>query len=464
MACGWPLSGFGAAAEEAARPLNAVVILADDLGWSDLGCYGGDFHETPHLDQLAAEGVRFTDAYAASVCSPTRASLLTGKHHARLGITIWRENAVKPQSDRPLQPPPAVADLPADEVTIAEVLQSAGYQTGLIGKWHLGNAESYPEVHGFDTNIGGTLWGAPSTYFFPYRGRFNQETRYVPQLDGGTEGEYLTDRLTDEALKFIDRAGDRPFFLYLAHHAPHTPIEAKPELVEHYRKKLGPNHLHGNPTYAAMVHSLDESVGRVLQHLEDRQLTDRTLVVFLSDNGGYLRSAQQEVTTNYPLRSGKGSLYEGGVRVPLIVRWPGVTPVGGVCSEPVSVADLYPTLLAATEVAGDATHNAGLDGLNLAPLLADPTATLDRDAIYHHYPHYYATTTPASAIRMRDWKLLEYFEDGHLELYNLEDDLGESHDLAAENPQQCDELHRRLVAWRTKVGARVPTWNVGTTK
>jgi arylsulfatase A len=459
LACGLSLSGASAAGVDPARPLNVIVVLADDLGWSDLACYGGDLHETPHIDQLAREGVRFTDAYAASICSPTRASLLTGKHHARLGITIWRERSLSPQPGQKLTLPPAVSDLPGEEVTIAEVLQAAGYQTGLVGKWHLGDAESYPEVHGFDTNIGGTLWGAPSTYFFPYRGKFNTEMRYVPHLERGSEGEYLTDRLTDEALRFIDRAGDSPFFLYLAHHAPHTPIEAKPELLQHYQNKLGPNHLHGNPAYAAMVHSLDESVGRVMQHLDERELTKHTLVIFLSDNGGYLRTNQQDVTTNYPLRSGKGSLYEGGVRVPLIVRWPGVTPPGGICSEPVTVADLYPTLLAASGLAGDPAHNAHVDGRNLAPLLRNPTSTLDRDAIYHHYPHYYATTTPVSAIRMRDWKLLEYFEDGHLELYNLKDDLGEARDLAAENPQQRDELHRRLVEWRTNIGALTPTPN-----
>jgi arylsulfatase A-like enzyme len=344
-------------------------------------------------------------------------------------------------------------------VTIAEVLQTAGYQTGLVGKWHLGSAENYPEVHGFDTNIGGTLWGAPSSYFYPYRGPFNAETRYVPHLEGGADGEYLTDRLTDEALKFIDRAGDRPFFLYLAHHAPHTPVQAKPELVQHYQQQLGPNHLHGNAAYAAMVHSLDESVGRVVNHLEQRGLSHRTLVVFLSDNGGYLGTAERSITTNHPLRSGKGSLYEGGVRIPLIVRWPGVTQAGSVCSEPVTVADLYPTVLAATGLAGDAAHNALLDGLSLEPLLRNPSATLDRDAIYHHYPHYYATTKPVSAIRLRDWKLLEYYEDGRIELYHLHDDLGETRDLADEQPERRDELRRRLDAWRKSVNALLPTVN-----
>ncbi|MFO1092353.1 MAG: sulfatase [Planctomycetaceae bacterium] len=453
------LGGRLAAQAREARPLNVVVILADDLGWSDLVCYGADYHETPHLDRLAADGLRFTNAYAASICSPTRASLLTGKHHARLGITIWREGSLRAPTDKKLLPPKSVSDLPYSEWTIAEVLQAAGYSTAIIGKWHLGAAEGYPEVHGFDTNIGGTLWGAPASYFFPYRGPFNTETRYVPHLEGGADGEYLTDRLTDEALKFLDRAGDKPFFLYLAHHAPHTPIQAKKELQSHYEQKLRPEHRHRNAAYAAMVQSVDESVGRVRQRLEMNGLAERTLLIFLSDNGGYLRSATMEVTTNHPLRSGKGSLYEGGVRIPLIVRWPGVVAAGGVCHEPVTVADIYPTLLAATDLKGNAEHNAAVDGLNLLPLLRDPSVRLEREAIYHHYPHYYATTTPASAIRQRDWKLIQYFEDGQLEVYNLQDDPGEAKNLAEEQPQRRDELLRALEAWRKSVNAPLPRVN-----
>lgn len=440
-------------------PLNVVLILADDLGWSDLACYGADLHETPHLDRLAADGVRFTAAYAASICSPTRASLLTGKHHARLQMTIWRERSLNPPRDQKLLTPPSVSNLPHSEVTIAEVLQAAGYRTGLFGKWHLGAAEHYPETQGFDVNVGGTLWGAPATYFFPYRGLFNDEIRYVPHLADGAAGEYLTDRLTDEALQFIERAGTQPFFLYLAHYAPHTPLEARPELIAHYESRLHPGLRHRNATYAAMVHSLDESVGRVLDCLEQQGIAERTLVVFLSDNGGYLRTGNTEVTNNEPLRSGKGSLYEGGVRVPLIVRWPGVTAAAGRCDEPVSVADLYPTLLEAAGLAGDAAHNAQLDGLSLAPLLTDPAATLERAAIFHHYPHYYATTTPAGGVRAGDWKLLEYFEDGRLELYNLQDDLSESRNLADAMPDKCRELHELLRQWRREVGALLPTPN-----
>ena len=244
-----------------------------------------------------------------------------------------------------------MADLPLEEVTIAEVLHSAGYLTALVGKWHLGDAVHYPETQGFDINIGGTFWGAPQSFFFPYRGSgaFGNEYRYVPHLELGKPGEYLTDRLTDEALRVIDAAaaGERPFFLEIAHHAPHTPIEAKPELIAHYEKKLAgaPGLHHRNAAYAAMIHSLDENVGRVLQRLDDRGLADRTVVVFTSDNGGYINNYNKKrVTDNFPLRSGKGSLYEGGVRVPLIVRWPGVTPRGAVSAEPVAVMDLFPTL------------------------------------------------------------------------------------------------------------------------
>jgi arylsulfatase A-like enzyme len=438
-----------------------LLIVADDLGWADVGCQGADLHETPRIDRLAAQGVRFANAYAASVCSPTRASLMTGKHPARLGITIWSEAAAAPPRNQKLIPPVALAELPLEQLTIAEVLRSAGYLTALVGKWHLGDATHYPETQGFDINIGGTLWGAPQTFFYPYRGSgtFGKEYRYVPHLELGRPGEYLTDRLTDEAVKLIDAAGDRPFFLEVAHHAPHTPIEAKPDLVAHFEKKLAPGLHHRNATYAAMVRSLDESVGRLLDRLEERGLGDRTVVVFTSDNGGFVNEFQgQRVTDNFPLRSGKGSLYEGGVRVPLIVRWPGVTPSAAVCREPVAIADLFPTLLEVCN-GGDRPGPGDLDGLSLTPLLSDPAAHLSRDALFFHYPHYYPTTTPVSAVRAGGWKLLEYFEDDHVELYHLDDDPGESRDVAADRPDKADDLRRRLHAWRESVGARLPSPN-----
>jgi len=457
------LARFHFAADPASRRLNFVFILADDLGWADVGCNGGDLHETPNIDRLAAKGMRFTDAYAAGpVCSPTRASIMTGKCPARLHITIWYEGTKNPPRNRKLLPPAAVADLPLEEVTIAEVLHQAGYLTAHVGKWHLGDAAHYPETQGFDINIGGTFWGAPSTFFYPYRGRFGSdpEFRYVPGLEWGRPGEYLTDRLTDEALKVIERAKDQPFLLNLCHHAVHTPIEGKPEVVERYRKKITPDMNHQNEGYAAMVDSLDQSVGRVLARLDDLGIADRTVVVFFSDNGGFINKYKERVVTNNsPLRSGKGALYEGGIRVPMIVRWPGITKPGSVCREPVSSIDFYPTLLEMAGLSGDARHNADVDGVSLLPLLNDPAAPLKREALYWHYPHYYPTTSPASAIREGDWKLLEYFEDGHVELYNLRDDLGEKNDLAAKMPEKADELRRRLAAWRKTVDAQLPERN-----
>jgi arylsulfatase A len=454
--CASPVS----ANESTTQRLNVVLIVADDLGWSDLGCYGADLLETPSIDKLASGAIRFTDAYAASVCTPTRACLLTGKHYARLHMTVWREVALDPPRDRKLVPPVAVANLPQSEQTLADVFHSAGYLTALVGKWHLGDAAHYPETCGFDFNIGGTLWGAPESYFFPYRGEglWGKEPRYVPHLEDGRPGEYLTDRLTDEALKLFDGAGDRPFFLYLAHHAPHIPVQPKAELVDHYDKKMKPGLHHRSPKYAAMVQSLDESVGRVLDRLERRGLADRTVVVFVSDNGGYIGNFDKvPVTNNFPLRSGKGSLYEGGIRVPLIIRCPNAPTARGVCHEPVYVADLFPTLLEIAGLQADAKNE--LDGQSLMPLLKDPSASLKRDALYFHFPHYYETTTPVSAIRAGDWKLLEYLEDHRLELYNLRDDLRESKNLADVKAEKVGDLRSRLAKWRTDVQVQMPTVN-----
>jgi arylsulfatase A len=452
-----PLPARGAAVKP-----NIVLILADDLGWADLGCYGADLHETPYLDRLARSGTRFTDAYAMSVCSPTRALLLTGKHAARLRITIWAEGSLQGPNKRKLLQAESRHDLPHSETTLATLLHAAGYLTALVGKWHLGDADHYPETHGFDVNVGGTRWGAPQSFFWPYRGRgtFGTEYRYVPHLEFGRPGEYLTDRLTDEALRVIDRAGTQPFFLYLAHHAPHTPIEAKAEDIKHFEGKLRPGLHHRHPTYAAMVKSLDASVGRILARLKERGLEDNTIVIFTSDNGGFvgldLRNGQRlQITSNWPLRSGKGSLYEGGVRVPLLVCWPGKTPAGATCKEPVLLADLFPTLLAAAGLPA----RADIDGIDLSSHLRDPTVKLGREALYFHYPHYYATTTPVGAIRAGDWKLLEFFEDKRVELYNLKEDLGEKTDLAQQQPERAADLRRRLHAWRLAVGAAMPTPN-----
>ncbi len=446
-------------------PMNVVFVLADDLGWSDLQCYGSDLHETPHLDRLAASGIRFTHAYApAPVCTPTRAAIMTGKHPARLHMTIWSEGALKGPVDRLLKQAHSLHDLPLSEVTLAEHFQKAGYLTAVVGKWHLGDANHAPETQGFDVNMGGTHWGAPQTFWWPYRGtgRFGNEYRYVPHLEFGKPGEYLTDRLTDEALKVIDHAASvqRPFLLFLNHHAPHTPIEAKEADVEYFEAQRKPAHHHQHPVYAAMIRSLDQSVGRVVERLQQLKLEKNTLIVFTSDNGGYLGAAKYRnqdlpITSNWPLRSGKGSLYEGGVRVPLIVHWPGKTPAGSVSSTPVVLTDWFPTLL--KQVHSELPET--LDGLDLSGLLSDPQHALARTEFYWHYPHYYhiPATAPCGAIRDGNYKLIEWFETNRVELYDLEHDSSEEHDLSQAQPERVDQLRRKLRAWREEVKAEMPT-------
>ena len=433
------------------RKPNLILILADDLGWTDLGCTGSDLYLTPNLDRLAQQGLRFNSAYAAcTVCSPTRAALMTGKYPARLHLTDWIPGEKHPKFK--LKLPDWTQYLPKEEVTIATALKPAGYISASIGKWHLGPVQGHlPTDHGFDINIAGCSMGQPPTYFAPYR---------IPTLADGPPGEYLTDRETDEACRFIEDNKDRPFFLYLPHYCVHTPLQAKADLVKQYKEKVTPGMRHTNATYAAMIHSMDESTGRIMAKLDELKLTDNTVVIFTSDNGGLLRS-----TSNKPLRAGKGSAYEGGVRVPLFIKWPGVTQAGSVCDEPVISMDLYPTLL---EAAGGATaslpwnaeHNQNVDGRSLLPLLKDPALSLDRDAIFWHYPHYHGGgATPYSAIRCGDWRLIEFFEDDRVELYNLHDDIGEQQELAARLPEKAAELRKRIHDWRAVVNAQRPTPN-----
>jgi arylsulfatase A-like enzyme len=440
------LGGPPARATDAGRPPNVIVYLIDDFGWTDLGCFGSDLYETPNLDRLAQQGMKFTNAYSAcTVCSPTRAALMTGKYPARLHITDWiaGHKAKNPK----LLIPDWTLYLPREEVTVAEALKQAGYVTCHVGKWHLGNQEQgWPDKHGFDYNLGGYERGQPPSYFSPYK---------IPTLKDGPVGEYLTDREADEAVRFLEANKDRAFFLYVPHYAVHTPLQAKKELIEKYETKVKPDLRHTNATYAAMVHSMDEAAGRILKKLDDLQIADRTVIFFTSDNGGLLRS-----TVNVPLRAGKGSAYEGGVRVPLIVRWPGVTKPGSVCAEPVITVDYYPTILQMTGAKGDPKHNAGVDGESIVPLLKDPKARLKRDAIYWHYPHYHpGGATPYGAVRAGDWRLVEFYEDMHVELYNLKDDIGEKNDLAKKMPDKADELRQRLHAWRKAMNAQMPTPN-----
>jgi arylsulfatase A-like enzyme len=433
-------------ASAAERPPNIVVFLTDDLGWTDLGCFGSDLYETPNIDRLAREGMKFTTAYSAcTVCSPTRAALMTGKYPARLHVTDWIHGSKRPKAK--LAIPKWTEYLPHEEVTIAAALKRAGYATASVGKWHLGDRkEDWPDRRGFDLNVAGYGAGQPPRYFSPY---------HIPTLKDGPDGEYLTDRLAAEAVRFIEANKDRPFFLYFPHYGVHTPLQAKPELVEKYRKKVRPGMRHTNPTYAAMIASVDEAVGRVVAKLDELKLADRTVVVFTSDNGGLLRS-----TSNVPLRAGKGSAYEGGVRVPAVVKWPGVAAAGSTCVEPIITPDFYPTLLQIAGTAGDAKHNAAMDGVSLVPLLKDAKATLKREAIYWHYPHYHpGGATPYGAVRAGRWRLIEVYEDMHVELYDLGADVGEKTDLAAKLPEKAAELRGRLHAWRKAVGAQMPTPN-----
>ena len=443
------------------RPLNIVFVVVDDLGWADLGCYEADLHETPRIDGLAQQGMRFTDAYAAApVCSPTRASIFTGKHPSRLHMTIWYGAAVDPEVNKEKNPklitPACEHNLPLDQVTIAEVLRRADYATWHVGKWHVGDPDHYPMAQGFDVNIGGNFCGCPKSFFYPFRGQDAPDIP-LPRLESGQLGDYLTDRLTDEAIKLLDGHNDRPFFLHLAFYSVHTPIEGKPALVERYRQEVKDGMRHQNPAYAAMVHSVDENVGRVLDKLDSLGIADRTLVILFSDNGG---AHYRGITNNHPLREGKGTLYEGGIRVPLIVRLPGPVLPGGVCRQPVLSTDFYSTILELTGIEGDAQHDGALDGTSLVPLLEDPAAGLKRDFLCWHYPHYYyGMNTPVGAIRQGDWKLLEYFEDGRLELYNLAADISEKNDLSASRPELAKRLQSQLSDWRHTIDAALPTPN-----
>ena len=421
---------------------NFVFILIDDLGWRDLSCYGSTFYETPHTDRLAREGMKFTNAYAACpVCSPTRASILTGKYPARLHLTDWIPGHKRPQAK--LRVPEFNQQLPLEEVTIAEALKPLGYVSASFGKWHLGGKSFYPEDQGFDLNFAGDHRGQPPRYFYPYR---------IPNVQTGRKGEYLTDRLTDEAEKFIEKNKDKPFFIYLTHYAVHTPLQAKEELIARYRAKVKPGQAQKNATYAAMIQSVDESVGRIVRKLDELGIAGRTVVMFMSDNGGLV-----PVTSNSPLRAGKGTMYEGGIREPMIVRWPGVVEPGSTCDVPVTSVDFYPTIL---EIAGaKGVPGQNVDGVSLVPLLKR-TGALQRDAIYWHYPHYHpGGATPCGAVRQGDYKLIEFYEDGRVELYNLRKDIGERNDVASDMPEMAAGLRKKLADWRRVVNAQMPTPN-----
>ena len=449
-------------AQAGGTKMNVVFILVDDWGWADAGVQGSDYFETPNIDRLAREGMRFTQAYAAAaICSPTRAAILTGKSPARLDMTIWHEGAVRGGSkNKRLLEAKAEANLPLAEVTLAELFKQQNYFTAHIGKWHLGKAAFYPETQGYDVNIGGTYWGAPATFHWPYRGPWSKndpELRYVPVGPGKT-GDYLTDKLTDHALRIIGQQQDRPFFLSLWFHTVHTPIEGKPELVKRFEEKPA-GKIHSHAEYAAMLASLDENIGRVLRQLDDLKLADQTVVILTSDNGGVdfptAKSGHRPPTRNTPFRSGKGTLYEGGLRVPLIIRWPGRTKPGTECAAQVTSQDFFPTLADALGQTNAPRH----DGVSLLPLLKTPKAPLKREALFWHYPHYYPRMPPASAIRAGDWKLIHYYENNRLELFNLKTDPAETKNLAATQPAKAKAIHTKLDAWRKETNAKAPTKN-----
>ncbi len=451
--CLWLTAGPAASWAAEPGPANIVLFLIDDLGWRDLGCQGSTFYQTPNIDRLAGEGTRFTDAYAAcAVCSPTRAAILTGKYPARLLLTDWLPSGRWNPHAR-LREGRFLRSLPVEEVTLAEALREAGYRTTSIGKWHLGSEPfSLPEHHGFDINIAGNGHGAPGNYFFPYDGNWRIPTTDLRArwnvLPDGAPGEYLTDRLTDEAVKFLRDNRQRPFFLYFPHYGVHTPLQAKADVIAKY-EQVPEAERQGRPEYAAMVESIDDSVGRVLATLQDLELERNTVVIFTSDNGGFAGA-----TSNAPLRANKGAYYEGGIRVPLIIKWPGIATPGRVVSEPVISTDLYPTCLAAARQRLRPDQHR--DGVSLEPLLTG-TAGIAARSLFWHYPHYntHPSSVPSSVIRTGPWKLIETFDPESVELYNITDDLSETRNLAEEKRELVRDMRRELDAWRRDVGAEM---------
>ena len=433
---------------EPAKP-NIVFIYIDDLGWADVGFNGSTYYETPNIDQLAGQGIIFSQAYAnAPNCAPSRASLMTGQYTPRHKIYTVGTSKRGQEEDRRMIPVPNTENLPLHYTTLAEALGDAGYTTGHFGKWHLGDTGGHPEDQGFDVNVGGYKSGSPrGGYFPPYNN---------PKLVDGPDGEYLTDRLTNEAIAFIEQNKKGPFFLYLSHYAVHTPIQAQADVIAKYERKV-PDGGQKNPTYAAMIESADRSVGSVLERIAALELTDNTLVIFYSDNGGAVQA-----TSNQPLRGYKGMLYEGGIRVPLTVKWPARITSGRLDGTPVIGIDFYPTLL---EISGAEPPAHDMDGVSLVPIFTGNDGLAAR-SLYWHFPAYLEAskgipgpwrTTPAGAIRSEDYKLIEFFENGVLELYNLREDPGESTNLADQLPEKTELLHKSLKDWREKVGADMPT-------
>lgn len=452
---------------------NFVFILVDDLGWADLGVnWPETFYETPHLDALARRGLRFSQAYAAHpVCSPTRAALMTGKHPNRLNITDWIPGFDRDAAIRPIVPPQISHELALEEVTLGEKFKEGGYHTYFVGKWHLGEEERYwPEFQGFDVNIGGWSVGAPQLkegvangYFSPYGN---------PRLKDGPDGEYLTDRLTNESIRLIKESGDTPFLLYLAYYTVHTPIQAVPRHHERYVDKgkvQTPNGaeayrkegvdgvtklIQDNTAYASMVSAMDENIGRIMTALEELGLDENTWVIFTSDNGGLSTLFQEGApTSNGPLRAGKGWCYEGGIRVPLFIFGPGISRPGRVVEDPVVSMDYFTTMLSLAGISHEAN-----DGMSMIPLLTEqPGTNGKRDELVWHYPHYHGSAwRPGSALRKGKWKLIYYYENETRELFDLEADPSETHNLSGSMPELADQLQKRLFDRLQESGAKFP--------
>ena len=440
---------------ESAKP-NIVLINIDDMGWMDLACQGSQYYRTPNVDRLASEGMRFTNAYAAAAnCAPSRACMMTGQYGPRHGVyTVGNSDRGKPKN-RKLVPIRNKRTIPEESPTLAKLLQGCGYRTASIGKWHISKD---PTKYGVLHNIAGSEIGHPLAKFGGYHSPFN----YVNCVSD-KEGEYLTDRLTDEAIKFISADSDQPFFLYLPYYTVHTPLQAKKDKLEKWKTIPGKSG-QKNASYAAMIESMDENVGRLMACLEENKLSKSTVVIFTSDNGG-----MWQVSRQLPLRAGKGSYFEGGIRVPMIVRWPGVVEAA-VCDEPVINVDFMPTFAEIADV--ELEEDQIVDGESLLPLIHDPTAKLKERSLFWHFPIYLQATgrkkdfethdrlfrtRPGSVIRSGKWKLHEYFEDGRIELYNLESDVGETTNLTEDHPQVAKRLHAELKNWREETGASIPT-------
>lgn len=444
---------------------NIIVILVDDLGWADLGYSGSSFYETPNIDALSKESIKLTNAYAAaSICSPTRAAILTGKHPARLGITDWIPGFI-PKTPEKLVSPDIPEELALKEVTLAEAFKANGYKTCFVGKWHLGDKGFYPENQGFDINLGGHHKGSPpGGYYTPYKN---------PKLSDGPKGEYLTDRLTNESINFITSVKDSPFLLYISYYTVHTPIEANRTYVEKFQKKTKDKesyHIEGrglttltqqNANYASMVYALDKNVGNLIETLKTQGLYNNTTIVFTSDNGGLstvLNTGKREgPTANSPLRAGKGWLYEGGIRVPMLIKPAHYNSMDKVIDTPVISQDIYPTLLSLANLSPQ--PNTIFDGIDLSPALIE-NKVLQRNTLFWHYPHYHGSGwTPGAAIRQKDWKLIEFYDSETIELYHLKNDISESQNLALKYPKKVIALQNQLHKFQDSIGAKFPTKN-----